>query len=806
MKLNLIQPFLQQQLVRVGKHLGISIILFLTIPTALVKAQVTPDGTLPTSVEGRENSININGGARAGNNLFHSFEEFSVPENIEAVFNNAGNIENIFSRITGESISTIDGILRTQGSANLFLINPNGIIFGENAQLDVGGSFLATTAERIQFEDGVEFSALREEQAPILTVSVPIGLEFGNNPGNITVRGTGGDLTLDPQTGEIVTDNRPVGLSVKPDRTLALVGGNINLEGGNLTAPAGTIELGSVGSKEIVGLVRDNSQWQLNYQGVEKFQDIQWSQASSAYASGNSGGSIQVRGRQVNLVDNSAILSATLGNGSGGEISLKASESIDLVLSSTIRNITNASGRGGDILIETKNLRLTDGAQMGNATYGKGNSGNIIVIAGNIEIKGVDPLESLLSSTIATSVLFNATGNGGDVTIEAKSLRLSNSGQIQADTLGSGDAGNIDVTVSDIEITGGSATSFGPSGFGTLTFPGSTGNGGDLTIEAERLFLGESTQLVLATFGKGNGGDLTIFAERVELEGSTSFGRSGLFTSAIIDNGNGGNINVDADLLTIRDGATISTSNFQSLNLSPPGTGSPGNIQIDAETMILDRGSITANTLEGDRGNIVLDANNIFLLNGSQITIDAESTDGGNLDLDADSLTILNGSIISANALMGEGGNIQIDTTGLFRSAEATIEASSQLGIDGTVQIDTPDLNLQRELEPRELELVTAEGAIANSCLDPQNSQGSLNLTGAGGFPKSPESNYTDVNFSLTGVPSPPAPNSELSTVNSQQQLSLIRATKMVTTESGRIFLVAAPQKAESLVCQSVSE
>ncbi|MEN9519786.1 MAG: hypothetical protein RLZZ381_2374, partial [Cyanobacteriota bacterium] len=174
------------------KKLGLSVILLLTIPTAIVNAQVTPDESLSTNVEQQgENEVNINGGEREGNNLFHSFEEFSVPEGLEAVFKNATDIENIFTRITGESASAINGILRTQGGANFFLVNPNGIVFGENAQLDVGGSFIATTANSVQFEDGTEFIADNAQSEPILTVSVPIGLQFEGNNGAIAVNGNG---------------------------------------------------------------------------------------------------------------------------------------------------------------------------------------------------------------------------------------------------------------------------------------------------------------------------------------------------------------------------------------------------------------------------------------------------------------------------------------------------------------------------------------------------------------------------------------------------------------------------------------
>ena len=160
--------------------------LFLSSSLALpVKAQIAVDGTTNTNLTPIENGIRIDDGDRAGNNLFHSFEQFSVLNGSEAFFNNANDIVNIFSRVTGGNISNIDGLLRANGTANLFLLNPAGIIFGENAQLDIGGSFLSSTADSIVFSDGVEFLATDADEPPLLTINMPIGLNLGNNPGDI---------------------------------------------------------------------------------------------------------------------------------------------------------------------------------------------------------------------------------------------------------------------------------------------------------------------------------------------------------------------------------------------------------------------------------------------------------------------------------------------------------------------------------------------------------------------------------------------------------------------------------------------
>ena len=156
-------------------------------------AQVVPDDTL-----GREASVlgtgrvvgdavrMIEGGAARGGNLFHSFSEFNVGESEKVYFANPADIDNILSRVTGNALSTIDGVLGVDGEANLFFLNPNGIIFGPEAQLNINGSFTASTAGSFGFSGGGEFSAIAPETSQ-LSVSEPLGIQLNDKPqGDLT--------------------------------------------------------------------------------------------------------------------------------------------------------------------------------------------------------------------------------------------------------------------------------------------------------------------------------------------------------------------------------------------------------------------------------------------------------------------------------------------------------------------------------------------------------------------------------------------------------------------------------------------
>ena len=274
------------------------------------QAQVIPDNTMGKE-SSRVNSIDrlrdrIEGGAIRGNNLFHSFEKFSVKEGSRVNFANPDGIANIFSRVTGNNVSEILGILGVDGNANLFLLNPNGIVFGENAAIDISGSFLATTAESINFNNGDRFSSINPD-VPSITIEIPIGLGFGSNPGDINIQGQQNNVSLEIPSFRVTAEDLPPAIEVNPGENISLIGGNISFNGGGLQAPSGNIELQSIDSNQILKLLPSDNWLVADSSSTSNFRDIGLNNAAYVDVSDRKAGNISISGRQIVVDDGSAI-------------------------------------------------------------------------------------------------------------------------------------------------------------------------------------------------------------------------------------------------------------------------------------------------------------------------------------------------------------------------------------------------------------------------------------------------------------------------------------------------------------------
>jgi filamentous hemagglutinin family protein len=738
----------------------------LTTDSAL--AQLIPDATLgnESSVITPNANINglasdkIDGGATRGANLFHSFGQFNVGEGRGVYFSNSGGIERILTRVTGGNSSNILGTLGVLGNADLFLINPNGIIFGSNARLDLKGSFIGSTASSIKFADGLEFSATNSQAPPLLTINVPLGLQYEPNAGRIQVQGLGNQLILDPDTGAFIAIDGN-GLEVQPGQTLALVGGEVALLGGNLTAQGGSVELGSV-REGLVTLTPTNPGWALGYQGVQNFQDILLSQGAAINTSGLTPGRIQVQGRRVTLTDGSAIVAVNQGTGNGRNVTITASESVELSGTNPLNSIstlldsgTSTAGAGGGLIISTRRLQLRDGAQVQSASFGSGRAGDLSVNASeSVELIGISADGQFASGFFSSAV--GTTGDAGNITINTGQLVIRDGATVSSETLGEGRGGDLTVNAwRSVELSG--TTPYGFSG-GLFTSTLGTGNAGNLTINTGQLIVRDGNQVVSATADQGSAGNLSMNASQlVELVGTSATDASGLLASAIDGNGAGGDLRITTPKLIVRDGAVVSVSNFDlsSRNQSSPGTGPVGNLQIQAGTIRLEnQGVITAAAAGGDKGNITIESQDIQMRRGSAITTNATGPSaGGNITINTDTLVALENSDITANALNNRGGRVIVNAQGIFGTQfrpnitpESDITASSNLGAEfsGIVQINTPDVDPSSGLVELPTSVVDLEGLVARNLCTPKRAGSSLVMTGRGGLPASPDDPLID--------------------------------------------------------------
>jgi filamentous hemagglutinin family protein len=651
--------------------------------TSLSQAQIIPDNTLgkESSVVRQDNiggtpSDVIEGGAIRGSNLFHSFSKFNVEDGRGAYFENPTKIDNILSRVTGSDPSNILGKLGILGDANLFLINPNGIIFGTNAQLDLRGSFVASTADSIVFDNGFEFSASNPQSPPLLIVNLPIGLRFGRTPGKIINRSIVEDL--------VTKEN--IGLQVQLGKTIALIGGDFSMEGGTISAPGARIELGSVAGNNLVHLTPISFGWALGYEGVENFQDIQLSQGAFASTTGESGGDIQLYGRRINI-NSGSVTTLGLGENSAGNITLNASESVKLdggdLTSSAIA--PKAKGRSGDIEVTTGKLIVNNLSFINATSYGAGRGGNIFVNATkSIEVNGEGRLA--LISTQATN-----TGSAGNLSVTTKQLFLHDGGQLASSTSGPGNAGIVNVDASEsVEVSGSGVfnNQIRSSGLFARTTAGLrnliNGKGGDLIINTGRLVV-------------KNGGIISVAA----VNGST---------------GQAGNLIIKANSLTLNSG-TISAETGKS------GIAEGANITLQIRDLLsLQNESLISATAFGSAngGNILIDPTFVLLFpstgpNGSDIIAKADRGKGGNIRIDAQ-------GIFGTAERKAEKGNRSND-----------IDASSEFGASGQVQLtSTVDPNQGVTQIP---ETVVDPNALVAQSPCKRGSQSQFTRTGRGGLP-----------------------------------------------------------------------
>jgi filamentous hemagglutinin family protein len=761
-------------------------------------AQIIPDNslgaessrTVPDTINNLP-SDRITGGATRGVNLFHSFGEFNINAGRGAYFENPSGIANIFTRVTGGNPSNILGNLGVLGNSNLFLINPKGIVFGPQARLDLRGSFVGSSASGVVFNNGFEFSSANPQTVPLLAINIPVGLRFRETPGAI--------VNASSVTEVIQDQTLPVGLAVPPGQTLALVGGDVIFNNGLASAFSGNIQLGSVASPGFVSFNITPEGLGLDYTNVANFGNIELSGLSAVTASGPGGGAIALRSGNVTLRDRAALISYTIGDingrditvdaaqlnildqalistgttgtGVGGNVTVRATDSVEIkgigfdnfretvlaasttemagtagtasfsTLQSGIAVLTEGAGRAGNIAVETKQLRLAEGARVLNPSFSTGNGGNIA-------LKASESVEVNASGVITSAA---GRGNGGTLTIDTGKLIVRNGAAVATAIFGAGNGGNLTVRASEQVIVTENrdsllATAIATNSFGATGNPGnieintrsllveggtaitsssgvaaaqrvilSRGPGGNITINAAdsvtitdsgasrnlRQIRNTRTTVAAGTLGGGRGGDVTINTGRLIVQGIAGIGASTLGA------GQAGNITINAsesvELVGIKEvlsTAGIATASGEGLLQNtfklPPPTGAAGSISIATPRLTLrDGATITVGSLgSGNAGNINVVANSIRLDTKGSIDGRTESGAGANINLEAADIQLRRGSRITTDAGTSDGGNINIKSDILVtlppENSDITANAGSAQG--GRVNVNVPNV------------------------------------------------------------------------------------------------------------------
>jgi filamentous hemagglutinin family protein len=687
-------------------------------------AQITPDDTLgdeSSVVNPRDaSSESIDGGAIRGQNLFHSFEEFNVGEDRGVYFANPDAVTNIFSRVTGNDVSDILGTLGVDGAANLFLINPNGIVFGEGASLDLQGSFAATTADGIEFGEQGFFSVSNPESPKLLTINPSAYLFNQVSPGAIA-NNSQASADFNPETS---FDDGFFGLRVPDGQNLLLLGGDISANGGGLVASSGRIDLGAVTGQGVIGLNNDGS---LNIPDSIARGDVSLTNGAGFLVAGDGGGDIAIAAKNISIFSASSLSAGIYNNLSSpdaqaGDVFINATDNLT-VDNSRVANEVNLEtvGNAGDIFINANSLQVLNGSQIGSPTFGRGDGGNVTVRASNIELAGTSS-DGQLTSGLFTTVLSQAQGNGGNLTINTDNLSLRDRAEISASALGEGNTGNIVIKATDnISLDNESLIN-------SNIEQGAVGNGGQIEIDTNTLDLTNGGQVLTIVreagnnlpAGQGNAGDIAINVDdTLTLDGTSEDDQ---FLSAIYSDlntraeGNAGNIKIKTGNLIIRDGGVISSSTF--------GQGNAGDITIQATDSVTFNGlngnnysSAFSNVGAGGVGNggeINITARSLSLTNGGQLeasvreafeTLPGGKGQGGNIKIDVDDTLAISGenvpgifanlgagadgnagdiNIQTGKLVIEDGGKISASTFGRGDSGNLSITADNSISLDAS--------------------------------------------------------------------------------------------------------------------------
>jgi len=695
-------------------QIGICTVGYLYATSNVTLAQVKSDGTVNTQVNQNGNVAEITGGETRGSNLFHSFQDFSVSTGNEAFFNNADSISNIFSRVTGGNVSNIDGAIRANGSASLFLINPAGIIFGENARLDIGGSFYGSSASSILFENG-EFSAADLNNPPLLTVNAPIGLNLRDLPGNVV--------------NSAVSNN--VGLAVNPGETISFAGNEVSFDGGIATAPGGKVEV--LGDKvSLINNAAINVSGETgggtilvggDYQGVgslvnasRTYIDDTVTINANAFSNGN-GGRVTVWGDEVTVFYGNIFVRGGDVSGNGGFVEVSGKE--HLIFRGNV-DTTAVNGFTGTLLLDPTNILIANGsgdsAVDGDDTFTGNNSNTAGSILSNplSEINDDAPttiFESELEGLSGdTNIMLQATNNitiqdlaDDELTLAAGNGVIAFAADADADGIG-------DFVIEDSNFV--LVNEETPLNFADNVDTIKT-NGRSLAISGANLTIGNIDTSQVMDSNSGTNGFITLDATNgnikvVNLDSSDEF-RAG---------GNDITLTATKDINLISNTGNASLTSQPDLGVKTDG----GDLIINAGENIVfssdtDTSDFNFNGSEVSSGNIQIIAEEEITITNSRIGTsifafndeDAKNNAGSISIVSGSTTTLINNSIYTYSVYASRSGDVTITGTSVLLN-NTSLNNFADGSQSGNINIHATDGTL--ELERNRNEFPTTSNTI----------------------------------------------------------------------------------------------
>ncbi|MBE9029039.1 filamentous hemagglutinin N-terminal domain-containing protein [filamentous cyanobacterium LEGE 11480] len=721
------------------------------------------------SVNGQP-ALLIEGGAARGSNLFHSFQQLNVSAGELVYFSNPAGISTIFSRIIGGQPSNILGTIGVNGLANLFLLNPQGIIFGPDAQLDIRGAFTATTANTIQFGNQGEFTIAPSSAPTLLTIS-PSSLNFAANQGAVI--------------------NQAPNLQNLNRGSIALLGSQVNMDGGGLTVPGGRVSLSGIKGNGAIALQLLANQLQIiSTTGTPA--DVFLGNGAKIDVRSDDAGSVDIQSNNLTMQGDGTSILAGIAPNSGtaqslsGPVNILAAGNLRLDDRAVIDHSVLAGGVGntGSTVVNAQKIIFENLGHINTELLGVGRLGEIqltsrenILFQGGSSEGGIRFLPAINQaferSGIFRRIGVNGNGTIGSTTINGSNISLLNgggighqingigeirstfvnaTGAIQLDQSGTADTARSNISlqitengqglIDDVIVNGRSLNIENGSEFVSALFgKGSTG-GFQITLQDDFVLNGfkprpprtrvSTVNTILQDSGEGTIGDVSISANNIFIRDG------GSIPASSIGLGNGGNITLIAkDQITIegvnspgfrsRIAATVTKQSFPDAGTFGRGEGKAGNISITGNRVsVLDGAFINASISDtvGQAGQVTIDAAEFLRVAGTGRSVSIGFSNGR---IQITPITVK--SLISAETggnTQAVGGSIQINTPNLIVEQDGLIDTSTiSQGKGGNIAINSPNI------------LIASGGQVRTSTTDTGeagkieiNSSGRLRVTG----------------------------------------------------------------------------